>query len=151
MHDNTKAPVEYVNWVCNEVKPGVDTLLVNPADWKSPNPLGGKLKGRREQETAPHMRPLQRYDCGWGIQIIKVEGKIKMEGIGVMKDIADNDTALTAELTVLYLDKEGSNLSDKEEGTEENQPCKGTATVLYGEDRRRRETKERKGVPRQCP
>ena len=48
VHDNTKTPVEFVDWICNEVQPGVDALLANPADWKSPNPPGGKPRERRE-------------------------------------------------------------------------------------------------------
>ena len=42
----------------------------------------------------------------WGIQIGKVEGELKAEGVGVMTDAADNDTASTAELTTLDSDEE---------------------------------------------
>ena len=80
------------------------------------------------------MRPLQRYDCVWGIQIGKVEGELKAEGVGVMTDADDDDTASTAELTALDLDEEGSDSSYEEDGAQENRPCKGPATILYGGD-----------------
>ena len=38
------------------------------------------------------MRPLKRYDCVWGIQIGKVEGELKAEGVGLMTDATDDDT-----------------------------------------------------------
>ena len=68
------------------------------------------------------MRPLQRYNCVWGIHIGQVEGNIKAEGVGMMEDIIDDNTASTSELTALDLDEEGRDLSDNKEGTEENIP-----------------------------
>ena len=59
------------------------------------------------------MTPLRRYDRVWGIQIGKVEGMIKAEGVGLKDREANNDTAPTAEITELDSDKDG-NSSDKE-------------------------------------
>ena len=39
------------------------------------------------------MTPLRRYDRVWGIQIGKVNGEIKAEGVGVEEEDADDDTA----------------------------------------------------------
>ena len=60
------------------------------------------------------MPPLRRYDRVWGIQIGKVDGKIKAEGVGVDNELADDDTASTAEMTALDSDKDGIDYSDDE-------------------------------------
>ena len=66
------------------------------------------------------MTPLRRYDRVWGIQIGKVRGEIKAEGLGVVEDDGDDDTASTAEITELDSD-EDCNSSDNE-SEEENRP-----------------------------
>jgi hypothetical protein len=48
VHDNAKTPVEYIDWICGEVKPGVDALIEHDVDWRPPRPAGGKPKGRRD-------------------------------------------------------------------------------------------------------
>ena len=60
------------------------------------------------------MTPLRRYDRVWGIQIGKVKGTLKAEGVGVMSDAEDDDTASTAELTALESDKKDTDSSDKD-------------------------------------
>ena len=62
-----------------------------------------------------------------------MEGKIKTVGVGVADEVADNNTAPTAEITALD-SYEDSDSSDKEELKEENRPRKGPATILYGGD-----------------
>ena len=78
------------------------------------------------------MTPLRRYDRVWGIQVGKVEGKIKAEGVGVEEEAADDDTASTAEMTELDSDKDGDLSDDKKK--EENRPLIGPKTILYGGD-----------------
>ena len=38
------------------------------------------------------MPPIRRYDRVWGIQIGKVDGKVKAEGAGVEYEVADDNT-----------------------------------------------------------
>ena len=61
------------------------------------------------------MTPLRRDDRVWGIQIGKVEGNVKAEGVGVSDDVADDNTASTAEMTALDSNDNGRDLSDNEE------------------------------------
>ena len=76
------------------------------------------------------MSPLRRYDRVWGIQIGKVEGRIKAEGVGLKDGDADDNTAPTAEITELDSDEDGDS-SDEETG-EENRPIRGPNTIMYG-------------------
>ena len=76
---------------------------------------------------------LRRYDCVWGIQIGKVEGEIKTEGVGVMADVKDDNTALTAELYALNSDKEGSDSSDKEDWHRRTNHARGRRPFSTGE------------------
>ena len=76
------------------------------------------------------MTPLRRYDRVWGIQIRKVEGRIKAEGVGLEDGDADDDTAPTAEITELDSDENGD--SSDEETKEENRPIRGPNTIMYG-------------------
>ena len=76
------------------------------------------------------MTPLRRYDCVWGIQVGKVEGKIKTEEVEIKEEAVDNDTDSTEEMTALDSDKDGD-LSD-DETKEENRPLRGPRTILYG-------------------
>ena len=69
----------------------------------------------------------------WGIQIGTVEGKIKEERMRLLEDAADNDTALTAEMTALDLDEEDSIAYDDDEALE-NRPTNNPANVLHGRD-----------------
>ena len=78
------------------------------------------------------MTPLRRYDRVWGIQIGKVNGEIKAEGVGVVEEDVDDNTASTAEMTELDLDEDGDLSGDESE--EENRPVKGPRTILYGGD-----------------
>ena len=48
VHDNAKPLVEFINWMCSEVQPGVDALIAHPVGWQSLRAPGGKRKGRRE-------------------------------------------------------------------------------------------------------
>ena len=48
VHDNTKTPAGYVEWLCKEVQPGVDALIANPVGWVPPRAPGGRPRGRRE-------------------------------------------------------------------------------------------------------
>ena len=70
----------------------------------------------------------------WGIQIGKVDGRIKAEGVGVEDEVADDATASTADITALDSDEEGSDSSDDETGAVENGPCKGPAKIMCGGD-----------------
>ena len=76
------------------------------------------------------MTPLRRYDRVWGIQIGKVKGRIKAEGVGFEDGDADDDTAPTAEITELDSDEDGDSSDD--EPKEENRPIRGPNTIMYG-------------------
>jgi hypothetical protein len=47
-HDNAKTPVEYIDWLINEVTPGVEKLAANPKEWVPPPLDGQPARGRRE-------------------------------------------------------------------------------------------------------
>ena len=37
VHDNSKAPAEYVTWICDEVKLGAEAILANSVGWQAPD------------------------------------------------------------------------------------------------------------------
>ena len=67
----------------------------------------------------------------WGIQIGKVGGKFKMEGVEVADEAAGNDTASTAAMPALDSDKDRSDSLDDKAGAEENMSCKGPVKILH--------------------
>jgi hypothetical protein len=79
------------------------------------------------------MKPPRRYDRAWGIQIGKVEGEVKGEGVGGGADAADDDTASTAELTAMDSDEEGSYSSGEEEEAERTDHARGQQPSSTGE------------------
>ena len=79
------------------------------------------------------MTSLRGYNRVGGIQIGKMEGKMKAEGVSVADEAEDDDTSSTAEMTLLDLDEDGD-LSDEDKFKSENRACKGPRTILYRGD-----------------
>ena len=77
------------------------------------------------------MTALRRYDHVWGMQIGKVEGMIKAEGVELEDGEADDNTAPTVEITELDSDEDGN--SSDEETREENRPIKDPKLSCTGE------------------
>ena len=58
---------------------------------------------------------------------------MKAEGVGVADEVENDDTASTAEITLLNSDEDGGS-SDYDEVKSENKPYSGPITILYGGD-----------------